>query len=164
MGFNGLKKKRSKREYLITRDMLSLLNKGAIILDLSVDFPNPIECCRPSLHNKPVYTVDGIRCVSIYGYPKLVPVSSSRRYSSQVLPLVLKIASTPLDKLPKGIRDAVIDPANLDFDPAVKPTNPYDIKKMLSSKIMQRVKKSDLSKGDFVLREALITTDYCLIT
>jgi len=110
---NGIQwplEKRRKKEYLITRDMLLLLNKGAIILDLSVDFPNPIECCRPSPHNNPVYSVDGVRCMSIYGYPRLVPISSSHQYSKQVLPILLKIASTPLEKLPKSIRGAIVDP------------------------------------------------------
>jgi len=156
-GIQWPKEKRIKREYLITRDMLSLLNKGAIILDLSVDFPNPIECCRPSPHHKPVYTVDGVRCMSIYGYPRLVPVSSSRRYSGQVLPILLKIASTSLDKLPKWIKDAIIDPANFRLHPALlrrsennlasqrraqKQTDSFDVQEMLSSKVNQRVNPS----------------------
>jgi len=111
-GIQWPKEKRDKKEYLITRDMLGLLNRGAVILDLSVDYPNPIECCRPSPHGKPVYIVDGIKCMSIYGYPRLVPISSSQQYSKQVLPILLKIASMPLSKLPKSIRDAVIDPEN----------------------------------------------------
>ena len=146
-GIQWPEEKRNKREYLITRDMLSLLNKGAIILDLSVDFPNPIECCHPSPHDKPVYTVDGVRCLSIYGYPRLVPVSSSRQYSAQVLPVLLKIASTSLDKLPRSIKDAVIDPANFRLCPAQKQTDSFDAQKMLSPKVIQRVKKSGLSRG-----------------
>ena len=104
------KEKRAQRKYLITRQMLSFLNKGAIVLDLSVDYPNPIEVCHPSLPQKPVYTVDGIKCISIYGYPRLAAISSSRRYSKQVLPILLKIASTPLEKLPRFIKNAVCDP------------------------------------------------------
>ncbi|MCK5013591.1 MAG: hypothetical protein KAS66_07210 [Candidatus Omnitrophica bacterium] len=147
-GIQWPKEKRKKREYLITRDMLSLLNKGAIIVDLSVDFPNPIECCRPSPHNKPVYTVDGVRCMSIYGYPRLVPISSSKRYSNQILPILLKIASTSLDKLPKSIKDAIIDPANFRPHPAQKQTGSFDVQEILSPKAMQRIKKFNLSKGE----------------
>ena len=109
-GIQWPKVKRDKKEYIITRDMFSLLNKGAVILDLSVDYPNPIEPCRPSFINKPMYKVRGIKCVSLYGYPRLASVSSSQQYSRQVLPVLLKIASAPLDKLPKSIKDAVIDP------------------------------------------------------
>jgi len=111
-GIQWPKEKRDKKKYLITKGMFSLLNKGAVILDLAVDYPNPIEPCHPSAHNKPVYTVNGIRCISIYGYPKLVPISSSQTYSKQVLPILLKIAAVSLEKLPKSIRDAVVDPEN----------------------------------------------------
>ena len=111
-GIQWPKENRDKKKYLITKDMLSLLNKGAVILDIAVDYPNPIEPCHPSPHNKPVYTVNGVRCISIYGYPKLVPISSSQRYSKQVLPILLKIASVSLGKLPKSIRDAIVDPGN----------------------------------------------------
>ena len=108
-GIQWPKGKRDEREYLITKDMFSSLNRGAVILDLSVDYPNPIAPCRPSSLNNPVYKINGIKCVSIYGYPRLVPISSSKRYSKQVLPILLKIASTPLQELPKSIKDAIID-------------------------------------------------------
>ncbi|MBL7171058.1 MAG: hypothetical protein ISS46_03595 [Candidatus Omnitrophica bacterium] len=109
---NGLhwpEEKRQKKEYLITKDMLSLLNKGAIILDLSVDHPGPIETCHPTFLDKPVYEVCGIRHISIVGYPGLAPVSSAGIYSRQVLPVLLKIAATPFEKLPGYIQDAAIN-------------------------------------------------------
>ena len=109
-GVQWPKEKRDKKEYIITKDMFSLLNGGAVILDLSVDYPNPIEPCRPSFLNNPMYKVCGIKCVSLYGYPRLAPISSSQQYSKQVLPVLLKIASTPLKKLPKSIKDAIVDP------------------------------------------------------
>lgn len=107
-GIQWPKEKRERKEYLITKDMFSLLSRGAVVLDLSVDYPNPIEPCRPSLLNESVYEINGIKCISIYGYPRLVPISSSQRYSKQVLPILLKIASTPLRELPKSIKDAII--------------------------------------------------------
>jgi len=136
-GIQWPKDKRMKREYLVTRDMLGSLNKGALIVDLSVDFPNPIECCRPSPHNKPVYTVDGIRCMSVYGYPRLVPVSSSKRYSKQVLPLLLKIASIPFGKLPKSIKDALIDPAQIDYLSSVKIIKTFKDKSLTSKSYVE---------------------------
>ena len=109
-GIQWPKEKRERKEYLITKDMFSLLSRGAVVLDLSVDYPNPIQSCHPSLLNKPVYEINGIKCVSIYGYPRLAPISSSRRYSKQVLSILLKIASIPLRELPRPIKDAIIDP------------------------------------------------------
>ncbi len=83
---------RLKKNYLVTRDMLKRLNKGAIVLDLSVDYPNPVETCKPTTLTKPWFELDGIIHISIYGYPGLVPVSSVNRYSKQILPLVAEIA------------------------------------------------------------------------
>ncbi|MFH1868106.1 MAG: hypothetical protein ABH843_03955 [Candidatus Omnitrophota bacterium] len=116
---NGLswpKEKRDNREYLVTKKMLRLMNKHGVILDLSVDYPNPIETCRPTLINKPTYIVDGITHISIFGYPGLAPISSSSRYSKQTLPLLLKIAFVKkLSRLPNYIKKAIIDPEIFEF-------------------------------------------------
>jgi alanine dehydrogenase len=106
------KDERRQKNYLVTRRMLKLLDRHAIVLDLSVDFPNIIESCRPTLIDKPVYEVDGIRHISIFGYPVLAPVSSSERYSRQVLPILLKIAKAGnKERLPAYLKKALIDPA-----------------------------------------------------
>jgi alanine dehydrogenase len=106
---------RKKKNYLITKDMLKLLNKGAVILDLSVDYPNPIETCKPTTLVKPWFTKEGVVHISIYGYPGLAPLSSVNRYSKQALPLIVAIADnggfTDLDKkhgLGKDILNATI--------------------------------------------------------
>lgn len=116
---NGIawpKEKRDARAYLITRNMLKLMNEGGIILDLSVDFPNIIETCRPTLIDKPTYVVEGITHISIFGYPVLASISSAKKYSRQVLPVLLKIASVKkLDRLPSYLKKAVIDPDVFDF-------------------------------------------------
>jgi len=90
---------RRNKNYVVTRDMLKNLNKGAVILDLAVDYPNPIETCKPTTLTKPWFTLDGVVHISIYGYPGLVPVSSVNRYSTQVLPLVLEVADN------NGVKD-----------------------------------------------------------
>jgi len=110
---NGIKwpeEKRDRKEYLVTRNMLTLLNGAAVILDLSVDYPNPIETCHPTLLNNPCYTVDGVKHISIFGYPGLVPISSAKLYSKQVLPVLLNIASTRLNRLPKYLKKALVVP------------------------------------------------------
>jgi alanine dehydrogenase len=116
---NGIawpKEKRDNKEYIITKNMLKLMNPFGVILDLSVDFPNPIETCHPTLINNPTYVVDGVTHISIFGYPGLAPISSSARYSRQVLPLLLKIASVKkLSRLPHYLKKAIIDPEVFEF-------------------------------------------------
>ncbi len=91
-GISWPKYHRQRRDYVITRKMLKLLSPGAVVVDIAVDSPNPIETCRQTSPNDPWYEIDGIKHICIYGYPALVPISSSHRYSKQLLPLVLEIA------------------------------------------------------------------------
>ncbi len=108
---NGLawpKHHRDRKNYIITKKMLNLLNKGAIILDLSVDYPNPIQTCRPTQLNSPCYYVNGIKHICIYGYPGLVPISSTQRYSKQICPLVIDIANNGLKNCDISIRKAIV--------------------------------------------------------
>jgi len=81
---NGLtwpKDKRDAKEYIVTRDMLKFMNKHGVVLDLAVDYPNPVQSCHPTYINKPTYTVNGVTHICIFGYPGLAPISSSVRYS-----------------------------------------------------------------------------------
>ncbi|MFH1387206.1 MAG: hypothetical protein ABIH50_06040 [bacterium] len=108
---NALKwpdEKRQKKEYLVSREMLKILNKGAQVLDLAVDYPGPIETTRPTTISDPFYFEEGIRHISIYGYPALSPISSSRRYSRQIVEIVLQIASNGLGKAPEYIKKAIV--------------------------------------------------------
>lgn len=108
--------KRMLKEYVITKDMLHHLNKGAIVLDLSVDFPNPIETCRPTRLDDPFYYVS-VRCedgtereikhICIYGYPGMAPLSCVERYSKQITPLVLEIANGDVSDWPEHLKRAV---------------------------------------------------------
>ena len=69
---------------LIKRADLGLLSEKAIILDLSVDYPSPIETCHPTTVTDPYYKVDDVTHIGIYGYPSLKPYTSMKIYSSQV--------------------------------------------------------------------------------
>lgn len=108
-GITWPKEKRENKEYVVTRSMLSLMNRPGMIIDLSVDYPNPVETSRPTDMKEPTYEVDGIVHMGIYGYPALVSYSSSERYSGQLLPIILEIAQKGLDHAGQHIRNAVID-------------------------------------------------------
>lgn len=108
-GISWPKEKRDKKEYVVTRPMLSLMNRPAMIVDLAVDYPSPIETCRPTDMKEPTYEVDGVVHMCIYGYPALVPYSSSERYSRQLLPIILEIAEKGLEGAGPHIRRAIVD-------------------------------------------------------
>lgn len=108
-GITWPKEKREQHEYVVTRSMLKRMNRPAMVVDLSVDYPNPVETSRPTDMREPTYEVDGVVHMGIYGYPALVPYSSSERYSRQLLPIILEIAEKGLDEAGPAIRRAVVD-------------------------------------------------------
>jgi|SRR3989338_1726243 len=109
--------KRKSHEYLVTREMIKNSKPGMIVLDLAVDFPNPVETVHPTDYSNPYYLEEDHVHISIYGYPGLVPISSSQIYNRQVLPLALAIANNKglrgignVPEVGKFIHDAIIDP------------------------------------------------------
>ena len=97
--------------------MIKNSKPGMIVLDLAVDFPNPVETVHPTDYSNPYYLEEYHVHISIYGYPGLVPISSSQIYNRQVLPLALAIANNKglrgignVPEVGKFIHDAIIDP------------------------------------------------------
>ncbi len=84
---------RQEQQYLVTREDIINSAPEMIVLDLAVDFPNPIETIRPTTYAHPYYLEEGRVHISIYGYPGLAPVTSTKIYSKQVAPLALLIAN-----------------------------------------------------------------------
>ncbi|MGW8161635.1 MAG: alanine dehydrogenase, partial [Desulfobulbales bacterium] len=90
---------------LITREMLTLMPKGAVIVDVSIDQGGCIETSRPTTHSDPVYVVDGIVHYCVTNMPGAVPRTSTFALTNATLPFVLKIANL-------GLHEAVhSDPA-----------------------------------------------------
>ena len=50
----------AKAPHLITRDMLSTMEKGSVLVDVAIDQGGCFETSRPTTHSEPVYEVDGI--------------------------------------------------------------------------------------------------------
>ena len=45
---------------LVTREMVSLMQPGGVIVDVAVDQGGSVETCHPTSHEHPTYTVDGV--------------------------------------------------------------------------------------------------------
>ena len=122
-GISWPKECRDEKRYLVTREDVRNAAHGMVVLDLSVDFPNPVETVRPTTYAQPYYLDEGHVHVSIYGYPGLVPITSSRIYSQQVTPLTLLIANNgglegieERGDMGKAIQRAIIDPTKLGWE------------------------------------------------
>lgn len=84
---------------LVSRDMLSHMKEGAVIVDVAVDQGGCIETIRPTTHAEPTYVVDGVVHYGVANMPGAVPNTSTRALANQTLPYVLKLASRGLEAL-----------------------------------------------------------------
>jgi alanine dehydrogenase len=90
---------------LITREMLSTMKQGAVLVDVAIDQGGCFETSRPTTHSDPVYVVDGIVHYCVANMPGAVPISSTKALTNVTLPYAEAIAEL-------GVRGAVErDPA-----------------------------------------------------
>jgi alanine dehydrogenase len=79
--------------HLVTQDMLKLMKKTALVLDISCDEKGAIETCIPTSWKEPTYKVEGIIHSCIDNLPTAIPNESSTHLSEMILPFVMKVAS-----------------------------------------------------------------------
>jgi alanine dehydrogenase len=78
---------------LITRDMLSTMKRGAVIVDVAIDQGGCCETSRPTSHADPVYVVDGVVHYCVTNMPGVVPRTSTFALGNATLPFVLALAN-----------------------------------------------------------------------
>ncbi|MCD4804398.1 MAG: alanine dehydrogenase [Desulfobacterales bacterium] len=89
----GVLIKGAKAPRLVTREMISTMNPGSVVVDVSVDQGGCIETTRPTTHSNPTYLVDGIIHYCVSNIPGAVPRTSTYALSNATLPYVLKLAN-----------------------------------------------------------------------
>lgn len=89
---------------LISREMLSEMQPGAVIVDVAIDQGGCIETARPTTHSDPVYEVDGIIHYCVANMPGGVPVTSTKALTNATLPYVEAIADQGLAAAVAGDR------------------------------------------------------------
>lgn len=89
----------AKAPKLITRDMLSIMKKGSVLVDVSIDQGGCFETSHATTHSHPTFEVEGIVHYCVANMPGMYPRTSTIALTNATLPYALKIASTPLDKL-----------------------------------------------------------------
>ncbi|MBU2455832.1 MAG: alanine dehydrogenase, partial [Proteobacteria bacterium] len=83
----------AKAPKLITRDMLSTMKKGSVIVDVAIDQGGCFETSKPTTHGDPVYEVDGVIHYCVANMPGAVPLTSAMALTNATLPYALKIAN-----------------------------------------------------------------------
>ena len=86
---------------IVTRQMVSDMQTGAVIVDVAVDQGGCIETTRPTTHSDPTFVVHGVVHYCVANMPGAVPRTSTFALTNVTLPYALDIAD-------KGLKDAVV--------------------------------------------------------
>jgi len=78
---------------LVTRAMLSRMQPGSVIVDISIDQGGCFETSRPTTHDKPTYIVDGVVHYCVTNMPGGVPRTSTFALNNATLPFALSLAN-----------------------------------------------------------------------
>jgi alanine dehydrogenase len=91
---------------LVTREMLSLMKPGSVLVDVAIDQGGCFETSHPTTHDDPVFDVDGVVHYCVANMPGAVPITSTKGLTNVTLPYVEAIAD-------KGVARAIAEDPSL---------------------------------------------------
>jgi alanine dehydrogenase len=87
----------AKAPRLITREMLTQMKRGAVVVDVSIDQGGCCETSRPTTHSDPVFVVEGVVHYCVANMPGAVGRTSSQALCNATLPYCRELADLGLD-------------------------------------------------------------------
>lgn len=91
---------------LVSREMLSKMKPGAVLVDVAIDQGGCFETSRATTHDEPTYEVDGIVHYCVANMPGGVARTSTFALNNATLPFALALAN-------KGYKQAMLDDEHL---------------------------------------------------
>jgi len=91
---------------LVSRELVSKMKKGSVVVDVAIDQGGCFETSRPTTHADPVYVIDGVTHYCVANMPGGVPRTSTFALNNATLPFVLALAD-------KGWKRALDDDRHL---------------------------------------------------
>ena len=83
---------------LVTKDMLKIMKRGSVIVDVAIDQGGCVETSKPTTHAEPTYIVDDIVHYCVANMPGGVPRTSTIALNRATLPFLNKLASNGYQK------------------------------------------------------------------
>jgi len=90
---------------LVTKDMLKLMKRGSVIVDVAIDQGGCVETSKPTTHANPTYIVNDVVHYCVTNMPGGVPMTATLALNAATLPFILKIAQ-------EGYKNALTSDAN----------------------------------------------------
>ena len=83
---------------LVTKDMLKLMKRGSVIVDVAIDQGGCVETSKPTTHGEPTYIVDDVVHYCVANMPGGVPRTSTLALNNATLPYLVKLANNGYQK------------------------------------------------------------------
>lgn len=83
---------------LVTKKMISNMQQGAVVVDVSIDQGGCFETSKATTHENPTYIVDGVVHYCVANMPAAVPRTSAFALNNATLPFALSLANNGYKK------------------------------------------------------------------
>ena len=83
----------AQKGHIITREMVSQMEPGSVIVDIGCDEEGAVETCKATTHEDPIYVVDNVVHYCVGNIPGGVPRTASYALSNAILPYVRKVTN-----------------------------------------------------------------------
>jgi alanine dehydrogenase len=83
----------AKAPRVVTREMVKSMEKGSVLVDISIDQGGCFETSKPTTYANPTYVVDGVTHFAVTNMPGAVPKTSSEAICAAILPYVQRLAA-----------------------------------------------------------------------
>ena len=83
---------------LVTKDMIKLMKRGSVIVDVAIDQGGCVETSKPTTHGDPTYIVDEVVHYCVANMPGGVPRTSTIALNNATLPFLVNLANKGYQK------------------------------------------------------------------
>jgi alanine dehydrogenase len=84
---------------LLSRDLISRMKKGAVVVDVAIDQGGCFETSRATTHQAPTYIVDEVVHYCVANMPGAVARTATMALNNATLPYAIKLADDPISAL-----------------------------------------------------------------
>ena len=82
----------AKAPTLVSKELVSTMAPGSVVVDVAVDQGGCIETCKPTTHENPTFIIDDIVHYCVANMPGAVPYTSTIGLTNATLPYALRLA------------------------------------------------------------------------
>ncbi|MEO8026428.1 MAG: alanine dehydrogenase [Bryobacteraceae bacterium] len=83
---------------LVRRDMLPIMKKGSVMVDVAIDQGGCFETAHATTHTDPIYFVDGVLHYCVSNMPAAVPHTSTFALNNATFPYLMALVTKGLEK------------------------------------------------------------------